>query len=133
MCGVVIDAKIPKLSTLSLTGGVLSVIVIFMDEKKKSHFGLGLLIGALGGALVAKKFGKETKELYQKAVKEVQKRLESLRGKVDKIDKKKYQKLVDEVVSDLKKTTKHSARTLQSLKTNLVSDWNKLTSAKKTK
>lgn len=99
-----------------------------MDEKKKSRFGLGLLIGALGGALLAKKYGKETKELYQKAVREVQKRLTELRGKVTEIDKEKYLKLVDGVVSDLKKTTKHSAKTLKNLKDNLVSDWNKLRS-----
>lgn len=96
-----------------------------MNAAKKSRFGLGLLIGAIGGALVAKKYGKETKKLYQKAAKEIQKRISHLRKRTEKIDKTKYQKMVDEVVSDLKKTTKHSADTLSKLKGFLVEDWKK--------
>ncbi len=95
-------------------------------EKKKSHFGLGLLLGAAGGVLLAKKYGKETKKLYQKAKKEVEKKVTQLRKKAEKIDKTKYQKMVNEVVSDLKKTTKHSGKTLSKLKEALVEDWKSL-------
>lgn len=135
------------------------------DKKKVSHFGLGLLIGALGGALagllyapksgkenrkeaskrlkdlqkmfsekeIEKKakqiFGKatsETKELYLHTTKALLEKLNDAKDKVGSIDKKKYQKLVDDVVSDFKKQTKQSGDVVKKLKNLLVSDWKKL-------
>ncbi len=129
---------------------------------KKGKFGLGLLLGAIGGALAgilyAPKAGKETREEAAKKIKELQKkfsdaeierkvktifgkvteetkdiylnaskavleRVADLKKRAGKIDRKKYQKLVDDVVSDVTASAKHSAKTLKLLKDNLVSDW----------
>ena len=133
---------------------------------KKGKFGLGLLVGAVGGALaglfLAPQSGKETqkdaKKLYEKLKKnltkeKLEKKVKAIFGKVtketqatylkargmlidaavgigdrlDSVDKKKYQKIVNDLVSNVEKTSKYSAATLKKLNRELVKDWQSIT------
>jgi gas vesicle protein len=133
---------------------------------KKSKLGIGLLLGAIGGALaglfLAPQSGKATqkdaKKLYEKLKKnltkeKLEKKVKAIFGKVTKetqatylkargmlidtaaefgerlnsVDKKKYQKIVDDLVSNVEKTSKYSAKTLKKLNKELVKDWQSIT------
>ena len=68
----------------------------------------------------------ETKELYFTAATDLLGKVADLRERVDKIDKEKYQKLVEEVIEDFKQRSKQSVDTVNKLKKHLLVDWNKL-------
>lgn len=134
------------------------------DDRKDTKFGIGLMLGAVAGALaglfLAPKSGRETREemakrwselkeqieageirervqevfgdikdqsikLYQQARKDLTHRLNNLKETFEKMDKEKYQKVVGEVIEDLKKTTKESSEKLGKLRDYFLEDWEK--------
>ncbi len=135
------------------------------ENKKTSGFGVGLLIGAIGGMLAgilyAPKSGKqtrkeaakkleelkerfsdmeldkkvrdvfgtvseETKDLYLNVTKEVLEKVSDVKERIEEIDTKKYQKMVDAVLKNFKARTMQSAEVVEKLRKHLVADWNSL-------
>jgi len=110
---------------------------------KLSSFMTGITVGAVAGIvagiLLAPKSGEETrKELkktlndlsekakveYKKAKRIVDAKLAKLKEVGAKIDKEKYQKLIDEVVAELKRDAKVSDSVVQEVKKQLSKDYN---------
>jgi len=131
--------------------------------QRKSFFKLGLIIGAVSGALgglfLAPKKGEElradakkrylelkrlmeekgveekvkriygkvtkaTKSHYHQVRKDLISKLAALREGIDEIDKEKYLKIVDEVLTNIKKKPrKTSQKAIVQLKKSLVNDW----------
>ncbi len=79
-----------------------------VEEKAKKIFG---------------KATKETKELYVSASNTLLEKMADLKKRAGRIDARKYQKLVDDVVSGVKFSAKHSAKTLKLFGANLAADW----------
>ena len=88
-----------------------------IDKKAKKIFG---------------KVTKETKSSYLKARKLLIELAIGFRENLDKIDKKKYKKIIDELVKNLNKTNKYSYSVIKNLKDELVRDWEKMTKKPKT-
>ena len=85
-----------------------------MDEKRSSKFGLGLLLGAVGGALAGiflspksgKAMRKDAKKKYDELMKlmkdkEMDKKVQDIFGKVTAETKKLYEQVKEELVSQL--------------------------------
>ncbi len=100
-------------------------------EKKSSKFGLGLLFGSLIGAItalfVAPKTGKEMRALAKKWLKE---ELNQIKKEVGKIDKEKFKKAVDKVLSKVKKELKNDVKEVNKIKKNLMDQWQKIKNKK---
>ena len=88
-----------------------------IDKKAKKIFG---------------KVTKETKSSYLKARKLLIELAIGFRENLDKIDEKKYKKIIDELVKNLSKTNKYSYSVIKNLKDELVRDWEKMTKKPKT-
>jgi len=82
-----------------------------IDKKAKKIFG---------------KVTKDTRSSYLKARKLLIELAIGFRENLDKIDKKKYKKIINELVKDLSKTNKYSYEALKNLKSELVKDWEKM-------
>lgn len=98
----------------------------------------GAAIGATLGILYAPKAGKETREdikhkadelmhqaedLYLKAKTSVDRKISEVKKLGDKIDKTAYEKLVDEVLKDLKNNQEVTAEAGKKLGEQLKEDW----------
>lgn len=99
----------------------------------------GVAAGVTAGVLLAPKSGAETRQdlkdaanklktdaenLYSSAKAKVDTKLADLKDLSEKIDKKKYLELVDEVVADLKTSRDVSESKAKELGTLLKDDWN---------
>ncbi len=97
-----------------LTGYNLFGIMDYMTNNKSSKFGLGVLIGAVTGALAgifyAPKSGEKTRQEFKKKIdelqelmkeKEVDKKVEKIFGKVTDESKRLYWKTQDELIETL--------------------------------
>lgn len=82
-----------------------------IDKKAKKIFG---------------KVTKDTRSSYLKARKLLIELAIGFRENLDKIDKKKYKKIIDELVKNLNKTNKYSYSVIKNLKDELVRDWEKM-------
>lgn len=104
-----------------------------MTNEKKSRFGLGLILGSIIGGItglfLAPKTGKEIRETAKKWLVE---EVEKLKKEVGKFDKKKFQKAVNSVLARVKKEFKKERKELERLKTNLLSQWEKVKKERKT-
>ncbi len=87
-----------------------------LDKKAKKIFG---------------KATKETKLLYLKSREMFIDAAIDLRQKFDKVDKKKYTEIIEDLLTDLKKTGKYSAIHLGNLKDEFLRDWKIFTSSNK--
>ncbi|MBI3366191.1 YtxH domain-containing protein [Candidatus Roizmanbacteria bacterium] len=107
-----------------------------MPDSKKSKLGLGLVLGTLLGGLAAfflsPKSGsenrKEAKAVYLKAKGWLKEELVQVKKEVGKIDKTKYLKAVENVMSKVKKEVKKDTKELEKLKKQLMKGWTKLQS-----
>ena len=70
---------------------------------------------------------KEAKMCYVQTKVLLIKKLAELKEKVHEIDKKKYMEIVDEVVLEFKKESKHTEKIVAKLREQLESDWKKIT------
>lgn len=112
------------------------------DHNNVSSFLTGLIVGAtagaLAGVLLAPKSGKETRDdilkiandiadkatdSYSMAKKELEKRIDAVKGIGEKIDQKKYKTLVDQVVKEFKKDKAVTAEVAKKIGEQLSSDW----------
>ena len=99
----------------------------------------GTAAGVAAGILLAPKSGAETREdikklavdlkdkaedVYAKARKEVEKKIEQVKKAGGKIDETKYQTLVSEVVDEFKSDAKVTKSAAQKLGEQLKADWN---------
>ncbi len=98
-----------------------------MENKKGSKFGLGLILGSVLGAVAAlfvtPKTGKEMRELAKKWLEE---EVKKLKKEVGKIDKRKFKKAVDNVLSKVKKEVKNDVKELNKIKTQLMKRWERI-------
>jgi len=70
---------------------------------------------------------KETKETYFKVKKAVTEKVDELAQRLSKIDNERYLQLVSEIVDSFKKDFKHTEKVAEKFKTQLVTDWKKIT------
>ena len=63
------------------------------------------------------------KKLYEQAQKEMNKRLDEIKKSADDIDHKKYQKVVDDVMSKLQEEKEATKERVNALKTYLMDRW----------
>jgi len=75
----------------------------------------------------------EAEELFIKTKKAVIKELAVLKDKLEDVDKGKYVKIVEKVITDLKKNPNHSLKDLEKLRDYLVGDWKKIVEHKERK
>jgi gas vesicle protein len=68
----------------------------------------------------------EARSLFLLAKEEVIKGLASLEEAVEKIDKEKYIKIVEDAVKKVKKETKKEVKGMEKLKDHLLKEWSKL-------
>ncbi len=105
-----------------------------MENKKTSKFGLGLLIGSVLGVIAAlfttPKTGREMRELTKKWLTE---ELEKIKKEAGKIDKRKFKKAVEAVLTRVKKQVKSDARQLNKIKRQLMKRWEKVKQNEKVK
>lgn len=113
-----------------------------MSNNSTESFFKGLIVGALGGAiagiLLAPKSGEETREdikklalemkdkavdTYNKARREVEKKVEQVKRAGEKIDEGKYKRIVDEVVEEFKNDAQVTSSAAKKLGEQLSSDW----------
>lgn len=113
-----------------------------MDRSTSSFFKgviLGAAVGATAGILFAPKSGKETREdikkaaeelkkqagdLYMKARASVERKLAELKKLDQKIDKKAYEAIVEDVVKELKNNSELTSEAGRRLGAQLKDDWN---------
>jgi gas vesicle protein len=119
---------------------------------QKNNFGIGVLVGAITGAiagiLLAPKSGKEAREdlkqfatetfegakdLYAKANESMKVKIAALKRAGARIDQKKYATLVNEVISELKEDFAVTKEVASSVKDELSKDWSKVKKALATK
>lgn len=88
----------------------------------KSKFGLGLILGIVGGALaglfLSPKSGQENREA-------IAKKIEELKKTYKEIDRDKYIKIVNEAIEVVKEERQIPTDSLQKLKDYFIADWNK--------
>jgi len=98
-----------------------------MSDQKKSHFGAGLLAGAMLGVatglfLQSKKGKQMTKEMQKKANKLQAKLLKELK-ETESLTKEKYEELIDKMM-DYYVQTKEVAKTeIPAIRSYLVKSW----------
>lgn len=74
-------------------------------------------------------FGEVTEEgtkLYKSAKKDLKKRLDEVKGKIEDFDQEKYATMVGEVIDDVKDQVQGSSKHVEKLKTYLLENWDKL-------
>ncbi len=104
----------------------------------------GALVGATAGILFAPKSGKETREdikkaaeefkkqagdLYMKARASVERKISELKKLNQKIDRKAYETIVEDVIKELKGNSEITAEAGKKLGAQLKDDWNDLKDA----
>ncbi len=118
---------------------------------------IGVMVGAVAGVLFAPQEGEKTRkeleklvkekdidskvkeifgtvskksrEMYKEARKELIEKMIEFKGGWKKIDKKAYQKIVEEVIQGFKEDPKKGVKSLAKLKKKLLSDWKKIQKA----
>ncbi len=98
--------------------------------KKSSHFGAGLLAGAIMGAaaglFLKSAKGKElTKEAQAKA-KELQKKLMKKLKNVESLTKESYESLVEDLMSHYEDTKEIAKKDLPQIRTFLLKKWSEI-------
>ncbi len=68
----------------------------------------------------------EAKDQYLSVTKDLLEKLAKLKGRVEEIDTKKYQKMVEEVLEDFKKKGEESATVIGKMRKHLIADWQSL-------
>lgn len=104
----------------------------------------GAVIGATAGILLAPKSGLETRsdikklaldmsdkaqDIYLKARKQLEKKIENIKAAGKKIDLEAYKKLVMEVVDEIKNDSDVTSDTAKRIGMQLNDDWNEIKSA----
>ena len=120
-----------------------------MAEKNKGNVAgkvaagvaVGTLVGAAAGVLLAPKSGKETREdikklakktkdqsikLFEKAKKEVEKKLMNVKKAGKKIDGEEYKKIVAEIVDSFKDSGEVTSEAAKKLGEQLKEDWGRV-------
>ncbi len=69
----------------------------------------------------------ESMKMYKSAQKDLSKRLEEVKGKIEDFDQDKYIAMVEEVVDDVKSQVKGSSKHVEKLKSYLLDNWEKIT------
>lgn len=72
------------------------------------------------------KYSTESKEIYKTAQKSLITHLTAAKESLEEIDKKKYAKIVGNVIEELKETTSISSKNLEKLKSYFLSDLSKI-------
>jgi gas vesicle protein len=113
-----------------------------MSDNNTESFFKGLLVGTVAGAvagiLLAPKSGEETREdikklavdlkdkatdMYAKAKREVEKKIEAVKRAGDRIDEGKYKSIVNEVVEEIKQDAEVTSSAAKKLGEQLRGDW----------
>lgn len=102
------------------------------DQKKSSHLGVGLLVGAAIGVASAvflqSKQGKQITKDLQKKVAALQKKVAAKLKDVEVMTKEQYQDLVDEIVAYYVKTKDIAKSEIPAVKKQLMSTWKSIES-----
>lgn len=70
----------------------------------------------------------EAKAIYVKTKEQLVEKLHDVKERMERVDSVKYQSLVEQVISELKKETKFTDKVWVNLKNQLIEDWKKVTS-----
>lgn len=120
----------------AVIGGVAAFF--FAPEGGKEHRNMvAKKIKELEKKLKDAELDKKVKEIYGevseqatatflKVKKEVIKRVAEAEVKLKRIDKEKYMEILGEVVSEVKRDSKHTEKILEKLKAQLETDWKKI-------
>ena len=113
-----------------------------MYPNRTESFVKGLIFGAAAGAVaalllapqsgektredlkkLAKDFGEKATDYYNKARKEIEKKIEQLKAVGEKIDEGKYKKLVEEVMAEIRQDSEVTSDVAKRMGEQLRNDW----------
>lgn len=97
------------------------------DKKKKSHFGKGLMAGALfgiaAGIFMSSREGKQMADKLQKRAKEIETRLKAEFKKNKDMSEKNYKESIDTVLAYYIKSKKIAKAEIPALRRYLLGKW----------